>query len=100
MKNTTPLTSRRPAPDTPPGIWRYGAADSVKSGPIDINNKIYFGCKNGYYYCVDDAAGTIVANWPYTSASGQANAGPWIDQTNSHVIFGTTAGNLDAFSLE
>jgi outer membrane protein assembly factor BamB len=59
---------------------------------------VYIVRNNGRYYALDAATGAIKSNWPYTSASGDATSGPWIDITNSRVIFGTTGGNLDAFA--
>lgn len=80
--------------------WVYDAGGAVNSGPICYSATVYFGRNGGSYYAIDDATGLIRANWPYTSASGNATSGPWIDETNTRVIFGTTGGNLDAFALE
>ena len=41
-----------------------------------------------------------MTKWPYTNVSGDADTGPWIDVGNSRVIFATTGGNLNAFTLE
>jgi hypothetical protein len=78
----------------------YNAGSTVNSGPIWYNGTIYFGTANGYYHAIKKSDGTVQAGWPRTTASGNASAGPWIDITNSRVIFGTTGGNLDVFSLE
>jgi hypothetical protein len=79
--------------------WTFNASATVNSDPIYYSSRVYFGCNNGKYYAVDDASHATCANWPYTSASGNASSGPWIDQTNGRVIFGTTGGNLDAVPL-
>jgi autotransporter-associated beta strand protein len=79
--------------------WHFGASGTVNSGPIYYNSRVYFGCNGGIYYAIDDASHTACANWPYTSATGNASTGPWIDATNGQVIFGTTGGNLDAIPL-
>jgi hypothetical protein len=82
--------------------WTYTASDIVYSGPIIYNGKVYFGCNNGYYYGLIDngSSASLISKWPYTSSSGNSNSGPWIDETNSRVIFGTNSGRLDAFNLE
>lgn len=82
-------------------IWNTADLTAqVGSGPIAYNQSVYFGRNSGYYYALNDADGSVRSGWPYTSASGNATSGPWIDVTNSRVIFGTTGGNLDAFTLE
>jgi hypothetical protein len=80
--------------------WTYDAGGAVYSGPICYGASVYFGRNGGSYYVLDDATGMIRTKWPYTSASGDATSGPWIDMTNGRVIFATTGGNLDAFTLE
>jgi hypothetical protein len=80
--------------------WCYTAAAAVNSGPIVCNNTVYFGADGGRYYAINKADKSERSGWPYTSAGGNATSGPWIDFTNNHVIFGTTGGNLDAFTLE
>ena len=78
--------------------WTYNTGATVNSGPIGYNGFVYFGRTGGRYYALN-STGALVADWPYTSASGDANAGPWIDRSNLRVIFATTGGNLDAFAL-
>jgi hypothetical protein len=72
----------------------------VNSGPIWYGATVYFGCSNGSYYAINDATKGVRANWPRAISNGDALGGPWIDVTNNEVIFGTTGGNLDAFTLE
>ena len=67
---------------------------------MPYNGKVYFGCKTGKYYVINDADKSLILGWPYGGAGGNANTGPWIDVGNSRVIFGTTSGDLDAFTLE
>ncbi len=80
-------------------IWSYYSSDTVASGPIPNGNYVYFGTNNGKYVAIDNTP-SLVSKWPYTNISGDANSGPWIDEGNSRVIFGTTGGNLNAFALE
>jgi hypothetical protein len=82
--------------------WTYGAGAPVESGPIGYNRVIYFGRTDGSYYAIRDngTSAALMHNWPYTSASGNGNTGPWIDEINSLIIFGTTGQDLDAFTLE
>ncbi len=77
--------------------WAYKADSTISSGPIPYGSYVYFGCDNGSYYCINNS-GVLVTKWPYTEASGNSNSGPWIDPSGK-VVFGTTEGNLDAFSL-
>jgi outer membrane protein assembly factor BamB len=81
-------------------VWSQDFSATVNSGPIEYNSKVYFGRNSGRYYAVNASTGIAVGDWPYYSASGDANVGPWIDVTNSRVVFGTSGGNLHAFSLE
>ncbi|MBD3394892.1 MAG: hypothetical protein GF418_04620 [Chitinivibrionales bacterium] len=80
----------------------YSAGDTVRSGPIELNNVVYFGRDNGRYCAFGRTTETAVGDWPYITASGDANVGPWISPANedSLVIFGTSGNNLDAFWLE
>ena len=81
----------------------YAALGTVNSGPIPLNNSVYFGANGGYYYALNKANFTLrntTVIWPYNRVTGDATSGPWIDFTNSHVIFGSTGGNLNAFALE
>jgi autotransporter-associated beta strand protein len=80
--------------------WYFTAPSSVNSGPLWWGGSVYFGCSNGSYYAIKDADKSIRTNWPRSIGSGDASGGPWIDLTNSQIIFGTTGGNLDAFTLE
>lgn len=81
-------------------LWTYNALGTINSGPIVNNGVVYFGRSGGRYYALNDNNGTIYnSDWPYTQASGDADAGPWVDRDNSLIIFGTTGGNLDAFTL-
>jgi fibronectin-binding autotransporter adhesin len=80
--------------------WYYNAGATVGSGPIFYNGTVYFGSNGGSYFLINDATGAARPTWPRTSATGNATTGPWIDAANNQVLFGTTGGNLDAFSLE
>lgn len=80
--------------------WTYTAAASIISSPIIYNSYIYFGAAGGRYYAISDAAGSLVSGWPFTTATGNANYGPWIDITYNRVLFGTDAGEIDAIDLE
>jgi hypothetical protein len=79
--------------------WSYDAGATIQSGPINFNTKVYFGRNSGRYYAVTVASGSLTGDWPYQSAAGNATSGPWIDQTNSRVIFGTDAGEMRSFSI-
>jgi autotransporter-associated beta strand protein len=79
--------------------WHYNASAQVSSGPICYSSTVYFGRNIGYCFALNDANGSIVSAWPYTAATGNATTGPWIDRTNSRVLFGTTGGDLRAFTL-
>jgi hypothetical protein len=78
-------------------VWYFNASAPVNSGPIQYNAAVYFGRNNNAYYALDTTAGGVVATWPYNSVNGNATSGPWIDQTNGNVLFGSTGGDLDAF---
>lgn len=77
----------------------YNAGATVSSGPIPYNSHVYFGRNNSRYFAIT-TAGASVVKWPYSVVSGDASSGPWIDIDNSRVIFGSTGGNMDAFTLE
>ncbi len=77
--------------------WKFDASAAVNSGPIYCNGTVYFGRKNNNYYAINDTTGVVRSSWPYSSATGNASSGPWIDQANSQVLFGTDGGDLDAF---
>jgi hypothetical protein len=81
--------------------WTFDAGDTVASGPIIFNGKVYFGRNGGRYYSITDngTGATLNSTWPYTGSSGNANVGPWIDAYNNRAIFGSTGGKLDAFTL-
>jgi hypothetical protein len=83
-------------------IWTYNAGGTVQSGPIPLDDKVYFGRDGGRYYTIKDNGTTasLLSYWPYTQASGDATTGPWIDMTYNRVIFGTTGGNLQSFTKE
>jgi hypothetical protein len=82
--------------------WTYTIpGDSCKSGPVEYFGTVYFGTKDSSYYAITDGgSATIVSKWPYAASSGNANAGPWIDPSNSRLYYGTTAGRMDAFPLQ
>lgn len=83
--------------------WSYNAGAAVSSGPINaFGTTVYFGRNSGQYFAITDntTSAATVTNWPYSSAIiGNANTGPWIDETNSRVIFGTDGGYLHSFIL-
>jgi hypothetical protein len=83
-------------------IWTYNSNGTIQSGPLPYGDKVYFGRNGGRYYTIQDnvTSGTLITYWPFTQAAGDATTGPWIDLTNNRVIFGTTGGNLQSFSLE
>jgi outer membrane protein assembly factor BamB len=86
----------------PAGVdWSYDAATAVESGPIALDSIVYFGTTSGRYFAIDDdqTSVTRVERWPYTKASGNANAGPWVSDGNRLVIFGTEGQYLSAFRL-
>jgi hypothetical protein len=79
-------------------LWSRGVSDTVASGPVTIGDGVlYFGMDGGRYYAIDDGTQLDKTDWPYITASGNANAGPWIDPGGTYVIFGTSGSNLDAF---
>jgi outer membrane protein assembly factor BamB len=83
--------------------WAFDAGGTVASGPVASTDSIvYFGRNGGQYYAVDDGgtAADTVSNWPYSAAVGDADSGPWLDQTNNRVVFATANGYLHAFSME
>ena len=71
----------------------------IRSGPIAYAGTLYFDIDGGRYFAVDETTQSNETDWPYVSANGDADVGPWIDRTNSLVIFGTDGNDLDAFSL-
>jgi hypothetical protein len=80
--------------------WTYSAGGTILSGPLVINTIVYFGRNGGQYYAIKDngASASLTGKWPFTAAANDATSGPWCDQT--HIIFGTTGGNIDMFNLE
>ena len=80
--------------------WSFPASSLVNTGPIWNGATVYFGCNGGNYYAINDATGLARANWPRATGNGNATCGPWIDAIGNAVIYGTTSGNLDAFTLE
>ncbi|MFC1584360.1 DNRLRE domain-containing protein [Fibrobacterota bacterium] len=82
--------------------WAYDALDTVNAAPLPWDTVVYFGRQGGRYYAIDDNASSAatMTNWPYSDASDDADAGPWISEDAGLVIFGTAGGNLDAFTLE
>jgi hypothetical protein len=82
--------------------WTYAAGGTVQSGPIPFYNHVYFGRNGGRYYAIKDnlTSASLISNWPYIQATGNATSGPWIDQSNSRVIFGTSSGDLQSFARE
>jgi hypothetical protein len=82
-------------------LWVYKTTNYVKSGPICDGDKVlYFGIDGGRYYALDRTTRTPMTNWPYRSAAGNANVGPWISTSRNVVVFGTDSVNLDAFTLQ
>jgi hypothetical protein len=82
--------------------WTYNAGGTVQSGPIFYPNVVYFGRNGGRYYALQDydVGASLLPYWPYIQATGDATTGPWADQTNGRVIFGTTGGDLQSFAKE
>jgi len=82
--------------------WSYDAEATVQGGPIEFGSAVYFGRDNNRYYAVNKSTGTLIGDWPYRVANGNASAGPWIhvDGVNSRVIFGTDGGDVHAFTAE
>jgi len=80
--------------------WTYNAGGTISSGPLAYNSIVYFGRNGGRYYAIKDngASASLTGKWPFTAATNDATSGPWSDQ--AHIIFGTTGGNVDMFSLE
>ncbi len=76
--------------------------DAVYSGPIPFNNAVYVGRDGGQIHVLKDSDGKNynATKWPYSSASGDANTGPWIDVDNDRIIFGTDGGELHSFEKE
>jgi autotransporter-associated beta strand protein len=86
----------------PTQTWCFTASAKVNSGPIwytTTGTTVYFGCSNGSYYAINDANWTALSGWPKATDNNDASLGPWIDPTNNEVIFGTTGGHLDAYTL-
>ncbi|MFC1586211.1 Ig-like domain-containing protein [Fibrobacterota bacterium] len=82
--------------------WSFGtSATTINSGAVISSSKVYFGDDSGDYWAFTDVATPdTVSTWPYTASSDNANAGPWISEDSSMVVFGTDGGDLDAFALE
>ena len=80
--------------------WTYNAGGTISSGPLVYNSVVYFGRNGGQYYALKDngASASLSGKWPFTAATSDATSGPWSDQV--HIIFGTTGGNIDMFTLE
>jgi len=81
-------------------VWYHATEQPVQSGPIEYNGYVFYGRNNGGLYMLNDSTGTPVDNaWPWCCMDDNADMGPWIDPYNLQVIFGTSAGELKAFSL-
>lgn len=85
-------------------FWKGGAGTTIKSSLATVsfgNNPVYFASSAGAYFAINGADGNSVSDyWPFSDGvKGEALSGPWIDLDAWVVIFGTTGGNLDAFSL-
>jgi len=78
----------------------FEASGTIDGGPVETGGYVYFGRDGGRYYALDATDGSLVTDWPYTGANGDANVGPWVDPSSNKVIFATDGENLDAFTLE
>ena len=52
-------------------LWRFFADGPIRFAPVVVDDKIYFGADDGYFYCVD-TAGELV--WKFRAAPGQRRA--------------------------
>jgi hypothetical protein len=81
--------------------WSFNATSTVNSGPIPISSssRVYFGRSDGSYYAITDQVSPgVVSGWPYSGGEGNASTGPWLNQSGTLVIFGSSGGKVQAFS--
>jgi hypothetical protein len=81
--------------------WPFDAGATVNSGPLLYSGVVYFGRTGGRYYALDNSDAGVLDEWPHMTILGDANLGPWIDQSSSpgQVIFTSTGGDFDAFAI-
>ena len=73
--------------------WPRKGLHGVDSAPVVVNNRIYFGSWDGWFYCVDVNTGELI--WEYSDgvgAMGHVTEAPAF--VNDIVYFGTAAGGV------
>lgn len=47
--------------------WSYQAGAGFETNPVVVNNRVYIGNRDGYFYCLDALTGTLIWRWQDTT---------------------------------
>lgn len=77
-------------------LWAFDAGEKIYASPaLDAQGQLYFGAKNGYFFCVSAESG--LEQWHFNAGSAVGSSAAISHDGN--VYFGTSAGNLYALSI-
>lgn len=76
------------------------AKGQITSEPLYINNKIIYGCWDGYLYCVDAREGWLIWKWSPSKDKKLSPAGVQPVTDGSKIYLATRNGNLYAIDLQ
>ena len=69
--------------------WEYAAGNEIESSPTIVNNKLYFGSGDKYFYCINAETGDFI--WKYLTGDIIYSSPAY---ANDRVYFGSNDGKM------
>jgi outer membrane protein assembly factor BamB len=79
-------------------VWSFLANGPVRTNPLAIDGKVYFGDATGRIYSLNSSNGTIRAGWPFLTGSA-INSSAALNEDYTQIFIGSSNGKLYSFDV-